>query len=254
MEQNTKNFDRGIEKMMNEHEVAPPFGMWNRISSELEAMPAAVAAAGPPVATSLIPKRAMVGIIAAVLVIGAAMATDYMVSHNNKSAQVNTAAVTTPIASAKNATKAATEQTISVKHTIAVNPAAITLNKVTAKHIAASNPVQSTILAAKQVQPVVNQPVAVTNTETPAATINNNTEVPTPIQSVVQTKVEAQSYYFPPIDGNTQARENNSLAAAKARINDLVPYNGDERPKLIGSRNKFHPKRRQKFQYGNIIR
>ena len=43
MEKDTKHFDRKIEQMMNEHTVAPPFGMWNRIATEVasEALPVA---------------------------------------------------------------------------------------------------------------------------------------------------------------------------------------------------------------------
>jgi len=58
MEHNTKKFrpeDRADD------ERAPgctALGAWNRISSELDAMPAAVAAGVAPVVTSLIPKRA----------------------------------------------------------------------------------------------------------------------------------------------------------------------------------------------------
>lgn len=54
MEQEIKNFDRQIEKVMNESSVTPPFGAWNRIAAELDAMPviageaAQVAAASAP--------------------------------------------------------------------------------------------------------------------------------------------------------------------------------------------------------------
>ena len=106
MEHNTKNFDRGIEQMMNEHEVAPPFGAWNRISSELDAMPA-IAAGAAPVVTSLIPKRALTGIIAAALVIGATMVTGYFVNNSTHTTKAlnaplaNTSVATTTKSTAK---------------------------------------------------------------------------------------------------------------------------------------------------------
>lgn len=37
MEQEIKNFDRTIEESMNNFSAQPPFGMWNRISAELDA-------------------------------------------------------------------------------------------------------------------------------------------------------------------------------------------------------------------------
>ena len=107
MEQNIKNFDRGIEQKMNEHEVAPPFGMWNRISSELDAMPIAAAA---PIATSLIPKRAMMGIIATALVIGTAMITGYLVSSSLNKNTVAPTGNTSIEATTKSATSTAPVQ------------------------------------------------------------------------------------------------------------------------------------------------
>lgn len=55
----TKEFDRSIERMMNENTVAPPFGMWNRISADLDAI-----APAAPVAAPLIPRGVLYGFIA----------------------------------------------------------------------------------------------------------------------------------------------------------------------------------------------
>lgn len=250
MEQNTKNFDRAIEHMMNEHEVTPPFGMWNRISSELETMPAA---AGTPVAAPLIPKRALAGIIAAALVIGGTMITGYLV---NNAGHTGKPAVTPAVNSAITATvkpavtkSNTTVQTVGVKNSVHTLTASVA--KVKAKPAIASSPVQLTIQAAKQVQPTINEQVAV-STASPVI-INNNTDVPTPIEPVTQSAQETQTYYFPPIDVASPVKETSSPAVtSKARTAELVPYNGDDNQTWHPK--KFHPKKKQKFVYGSIIR
>ena len=258
MEQNTKNFDRNIEQKMNEHEVAPPFGMWNRISSELEAVPAAVAAAGPPVAASLIPKRAMTGIIAAALVIGASLITGYLVNnsmHADKAGNGNTAANTVAKTSVAATTKPATAnntntQTVGVKTT--VQPLIAAVVRVKTKPAIATTPVQATIQAAQQVQPTINEPVAAVNIS--PVVVNSNTDVPTPIEPVAQNVQEPQTYYFPPIDVNTPERPAASakVVTSKARNGEttVASNTDDDKP----ARKRFHPKKRQKFTYGNIIR
>ena len=255
MEQKIKNFDRSIEQMMNEHQVTPPFGMWNRISSELETMPEAVAAAAPVVSASLIPKRALAGIIAVALVVGSAAITGYLVysplNNNNttKSSGLNAqiTATTKTVSSANT-----TEQTVSVKN--AANPSNISMAKVKVKHLVASNPVQSTIQAAQQVKPAVyqNENAGINN----AALENANTDVPTPIESNVQNITEeTQTYFFPPIDVNTPEKNKPSTESPISikNHNKVVTVSADN--ETIGERKtKFRPHKRRKFTYGNIIR
>ena len=249
MEHNTKNFDRNIEQMMNEHQVAPPFGAWNRISAELDAMPA-IAAGAAPVVTSLIPKRAMLGIIAAALVIGASVLTGYLASSSQNNNVVNADAKTTVAATTKTTSKPiAAQQTVGVKNSVTPE---IALTKVKVKHIAATTPVQSTILAAQQVQPTVNEPVAVTA----SPIINNqNTDVPTPLEPVSQNAQETQTYYFPAIDVNTPEKAPAPVKTItnKAHIGDAAsvsPNNDDDKPK----HKRFHPARKRDWGYMNINR
>ena len=119
MEQKIKNFDRSVEQMMNEHEVAPPFGMWNRISADLEAMPVAATA---PVVTSLIPKRAMMGIIASALIIGTAVITGYLVSSSNPAKTSIAPVANTQIETSvkPTTTSPVTQPTVGVKNDIVV--------------------------------------------------------------------------------------------------------------------------------------
>ena len=256
MEQKIKNFDRGIEQMMNEHEVAPPFGMWNRISAELEAMPVAATA---PVATSLIPKRAMVGFIAAALILGTTVLTGYLVnsSVNNKTTNSNAPAGNNTIGVSTKPTvtntPTATTQTIAVKNeTTAISPIVM---KAKVRHNVASNPVQSTIQAAQQVTPVINEPVAPATT---GVIINNaTTDVPTPIEPIAQGVTENQTYFFPPIDvttpEKTKAANESPIVAKKNSKNTTTASSDNDGPSDHKIKFRMHNKKRG-WAYGSIIR
>ena len=234
---------------MNEHEVAPPFGMWNRISAELEAMP--VAATVAPAATSLIPKRAMVGIIAAAMVLGSTMLVGYMV---NSSLHNNNQGIGATVKPAAGNTVSQQAQPVKTETTVPVASASPAQPKVT--HHAAGNPMQATLQLAQQVKPTINEPVAVVN-NTPAenslAISNATTDVPTPIEPIAQ-KPELQTYYFPPIDVNTPEKaktETESPLLTKKPVTTASAGDDDR----AGSKFKFRMhNRKKKFTYGNIIR
>jgi hypothetical protein len=249
MEQNTKNFDRNIEQMMNEHQVAPPFGAWNRISAELDALPTAVAAGSAPVVTRLIPKRALAGIIAVALVIGSSAITGYLINASHNDEHSGNVVKTSVATTSKTNTQPVAVQTEPVKSL--VSPAQIALTKVKVKHLVATNPVQQTIVAAQQVQPVINQPVAVT----PTPIINNeNTDVPTPLEPVSAKAEDTQTYYFPAIDVTTPEKivtPAKTSIAAKAHTGDAVAANNNDDAPV---RKRFHPGRKHNFNYGNINR
>jgi hypothetical protein len=254
MEQKIKNFDRGIEQMMNEHEVAPPFGMWNRIAGELEAMPVAAAA---PVATSLIPKRAMIGIIATALILGTATLTGYLVNSSTNTNRANTIApaVNTQIESSVKpaSTNPVNQQTIAVKNdVVASNP---TTPKAKAHHTTASNPVQATLQVAQQVNPTINQPVV-----SPVNVIANNAnaDVPTPIAPIQQNvSEETQTYFFPPIDVNTPEKNKPTTEAtvltirSHGKVGVVAQADNNDAP---SGHKSFHPHHRQGWAYGSIIR
>ena len=256
MDQKIKNFDRSIEQKMNEHEVAPPFGMWNRISTELEGMPVPVAAAAPAVG-SMIPKRALLGIIAAALVLSTSMITGYLVNSSLSHSQVNVqndGAGKQQVAASTKATTAL--QTVGVKDiTPSVNP--VTAKAKVKQHSVAANPVQSTLQLAQQVKPVINQPVIASINETnisPLVMNNATTDVPTPIEPVAQNVQETQTYYFPPIDVNTpeKAKPSNETPVMAKNKNKATVSNDNDGPSEHKFR--FRPHRRTKFTYGNIIR
>ena len=256
MDQKIKNFDRSIEQKMNEHEVAPPFGMWNRISSELEAMPVPVAAAAPT-AARLIPKRALLGIIAAALVLSSSVITGYLVNSTLNHGKVAGGNESNTQQQVGASTKATTSpQTVGVKD-IAPSVSPVAVNKVKVKHTVANNPVQSTLQLAQQVKPVINQPVAVSNNEsinTEVVVNTANTDVPTPLEPVAQNVQETQTYYFPPIDVNTpeKAKPSTETPFVAKNKNKAVANNDNDGPSERKFR--FRPHRRTKFTYGNIIR
>jgi hypothetical protein len=256
MDQKIKNFDRGIEQMMNEHEVAPPFGMWNRISAELEAMPVPVAAAAP-VVTSLIPKRAIAGIIASALIIGASIATGYMVHSTldtKNKVEANTKPISVPVTAATVAANNTPAQTVEpVKRQ--TTPVVPVLAKAKVNHIA-DKPAQTTLQAAQQVSPAAVQPAANTVgvADNSLMVNNSNTDVPTPIEPIAQN-VEPQTYYFPPIDVNTpeKAKANDAPIAVKAHANTKVSASTDDDKSSNTGERKFRLRNHKKpFTWSKI--
>ncbi len=263
MDQKIKKFDRSIEQMMNEHQVAPPFGMWNRISSELEVMP--VAAAAAPVATSLIPKRAMAGIIAATLIMGTTIITGYLVNStiNKNKTDLNQGVAGTQIATTVKPAVANTpvQQTIGVKKDI-VAPVH-TKAKPGANH-SNTNQAAATLKLAQTITPTINsQPGVVQCITTPvsintAVLSNDKTEVTEPATPKEQA-TETQTYYFPPIDIATTQKKTTAVETPAAK-NQPVASNDDKDDKSskISSggdyKFRFRPHRRRKFTYGSIIR
>lgn len=118
MEQEIKNFDRTIEESMNNFSAQPPFGMWNRISAELDAAEGiAVAATAPAAATHI--QRTPWKFIAAAMFTGAVVTGAFVYAYlgNNDNTVVadnktenNTPAVVTTPAPAVNTTVAAIEE------------------------------------------------------------------------------------------------------------------------------------------------
>jgi hypothetical protein len=253
MDQKIKNFDRNIEQLMNEHEVAPPFGMWNRIACELEAMP--IAAAAAPVATALIPKRALVGIIAAALITGTAIITGYTVNStlsNNKTGANNTV-VNTQVATSPKPVEQ--HQTVAVV-TNEVKP-------VVAKVKHNTNPVKAVLVAAQNVKPASSQAVV---ENTPPASVSNslvidnsNTDVPTPIEPVAKSAADNQTYYFPPIDVTTPDKKvvtETPVAERSHPSNKAIASadNDDNKGSSSGRGIKWPKNHKHPFGYGTINR
>lgn len=254
MEQDIKNFDRTIEQAMNEQQVAPPFGMWNRISADLDAMPMATAPTVAP--TSALPKRAFVGFIAAALLIGVTAVTAYMVN----STKVNSAVATPTAVKANETTVPAkviatpVEQPKAEVKPITAKVAPVLTASAKKNNVVAELPKNTDVPAG-----------AVDNTAAPAVepsvVVNANQDVPTPVtkgNDEANSIGENQTYYFPPVDNMSDSKTSVDKSAKKntatAKTDD---DDDDKKSKVFGSSEqkvKFHPPKRKKFSYGKIVR
>lgn len=237
MEKDIKNFDRSIEQMMNENSVAPPFGMWNRISSELETEALPNAAAAP---LAFIPKRAVVGFIAGVAVIGLSLITAYVV--NNATKQIET---TKRIASITEITPSVAKATPST----AMN---VVLEK--ASHIQVA---KIKTVVSKTTQPEVRAANETSNTNR----FGNNTDVPIPDQSIASNETTG-NYYFPPVDNVNSLTTETTDEIAVVTANQLAKQEdklGDKKGKISTTtssekRIKLKKHRRNGFTYGSLNR
>ncbi len=234
MDQKIKNFDRNIEQMMNENSVAPPFGMWNRISAELgsEALP--IAAAAP---ASLMPKRAIVGFMAAAIILGVSL-TAYLITTNSTEEKPIAAQLTTPQVTIQ-------EQVIAEPQHLVVKaaPSAMAAKKTDALRQIVAETKKHEIVTA-QYQPEI-------------------TEVAVPNQLIAQNTLATDPYYFPPVDVVVQ--ETNKVVEATVIEARLTPPAEAEikmvekkiRPTSSSSsdkRIKFKKKRSGSFTYGRLNR
>lgn len=239
MEKEIKNFDRSIEQIMNENSVTPPFGMWNRISAELESEALPIAAAAP---LARVPKRAMFSFIAGVAVIGLSLVTAYLI--NNKTTQtVNT---TLPVSSGTGTSLSFTKVDYSKLS-----------NVVSEKE----NQVQRKKKIAFEQKTAVKTSAAQNEIANDNSTKNYN-DVPVPNQLLSSKVTEQTDYYFPPVDivnaPPVEAHDEiatisiNQLAKLEEKIDDKkgkisVSSSSEKRVKL-----KKH--RRSGFTYGSLNR
>lgn len=238
MEQKIKNFDRKIEKMMNENSVAPPFGMWNRIASELEADALPIAAAAP---VALMPKRAVVGFIAGVAVIGLSLVTAYLVNNNNSVQRQQVAQTVAPV-------------TVYVPVTSSPEPSKVVLEKV--KEVTAPN----RKVEAKIVVPSIADKMEIATESNPYPNMN---DVSVPNQSIASnSEGVAGAYYFPPVDINSSekpAADEIATVTVSQLAKQEADINSFERKNKIGSssndkRVKIKKHRRGDFSYGYLNR
>jgi len=229
MDKKMKNFDRNIEQMMNEHEVAPPFGMWNRISAQLDAE----TIVAPAAANTPVPKRIIGGFIAGALLIGATLLTAYLVNNTTtKKAPVAAALTTTTVSEtpAVNIAPAITEAIpVAMKETKRV--ARISKAKTIAK------PAAEKLITAEEKTVAMN-------------TLPANAEVLIPTVSAENSSA-AEAYYFPAVDNLNDKKVEEKAVVAPVK---KVVIKSDERERETVSNNiKFRPKKHRSFSYGRII-
>lgn len=237
MDQKMKNFDRGIEQMMNESAVAPPFGMWNRISAELDAE---VAVVTKP-AASPIPQRSLTGMVVGALIIGASLVTAYVVNstdnNNNRPSAITT---TAPVVVAPAITTPVTTPVISNNQPVLVSEV---------KHTVIHSSKPRTIA-----KPVEESVVATEETASVAASSNtNDMDLLIPEMPVTANTATNETYFFPAVDsytGEGNKTENKAIAkVVKTEKPVEREVTSSSEPRL-----KFRPKRHNKHSYGVVNR
>ena len=232
MDQKMKNFDRSIEKMMNEHEVAPPFGMWNRIAAELETSATPI----PVFVNSPIPQRSVYGFIAVALLISASLLTAYLVNNSTKEE-------TTPVTKAL-ATKAA------IAAPVITEIPTLVFREETKPTVSTSQ--------TKAAKPFGGKTIATQNPTTITAQLPV-TEVLVPSQEVVHNNTVTEPYFFPAIDAITpQAKVEEKATASVTKTAKKISKSIDDDNREISFNDmpkiKFRPKKHRTFTYGKIIR
>lgn len=226
-----KEFDRAIEKMMNESSVAPPYGLWNRVSAQLGAQP------GPAPASTGFGKT-FYFLTTGLAMIGASLLTAYLVmdTPTQQTVVVEPVRETTLTETPEVITLPAEEKPVVVA-SVPATPHREVVKKVTipavipaAKAIADEAPLLAAVAVSKEVD-AIERAVPLTETVqhsaiTPDVKPVEGELTPTPAKSSLKAKVEE--------DDDTET---------DTRVNQY----GDK--KL-----KFRPQRKQKFRYSPIIR
>jgi hypothetical protein len=259
-EKSIKDFDRTIEQAMNEYSVAPPFGMWNRISAELGNPEGAVVAPKP---TTALPKGLLAGFIAGALVIGSTITGILVYNGNNNLPAVsngntpilqqidNTQGVvnanSTPPAIINNTT---TENNTTIVDEEPVVPKVKTM-VITALTTKASNPVKQ---ANATVAHIDTNPMGVN-------AMSNNNDVAVPQIAVGNKATSTDAYYFPPVDINIPGEKVDAKSTADNNDNDAVDVKNNDTKKVISrssssspERIKFKKRRRTHYTYPTIVR
>lgn len=237
MSDEIKGFDRSIEQMMNEHSVSPPFGMWNRISAELDAQPMPLVGnnASAPSSSGMLTTY-----IAASLFIGASLLAVYF--YNSGSTDVILPAV------------------------INTSPPTITNIATKQEAIVDDKNNQATVMIIPKRIQKTEAPIAF-QTQLPVKhEIVPYTAIAIPPQIMFQdkaplkeaTSVETDDYYFPPVDINIAELKDDALDATNEQAEDDEERNADKKIKSVpggGDRKiKFKRKKSKGFTYGRLNR
>lgn len=240
-----KNFDRNIEQLMNEHEVTPPFGTWNRIAAELEATTATTPVSAP--SSAAIPQRSFTGLMAGVLLIGASLIAAYLVNTSTKVAKPEAVGATV---NSNNTTPEITKA----------------LPVIAEQNLQVAATAKTTIAPVKAARASKKISVAKANTTNvnPTVALPAHAEIfiPTAHITTVSSPL-AERYYFPAIDmAQAEVQQTKSSttditeeASVKPKV---VKADDDDDREILSNRDapriKFRPKKHRSFSYGKIIR
>lgn len=229
-----KDFDRHIEGMMNEHSVAPPFGAWNRIAGELDAVVAEVAPVPAP-ASPWFNTGTVVGFVSGALMIGT-MVTGWLV-YNNYNSTVNNAGLTgVKVQQIDNTVKAETNNGIADQNTGVYpveQPKTLALAKVTTKKKDTSLGKTMSKVAAPEVE---------------ATTVKLADE---------KEKQAGETYYFPPVDidmPESKTAVNNAVTVVKEEQKIELPKIEVKKSSGSSERVKFKKRKPAKWNYGRLNR
>ena len=229
-----KDFDRGIENMMNDHVVTPPFGAWNRIAAELEVGPVAVVTTTTP-AQPWINTGTVLGFVSGALMIGTFVGSWLLYNKYNTN-----------------------EASTIVQKPIEVAAQGNTVNV----------PVFSTEKNTENIQPNAKHVVVLADNniakkaEYTTVRLNSNEDVAAPTVKLPMDKQKAndEPYYFPPVDINIPETKPEQPAEVSLQT-EVKP---EEQTKLAevkktatsssSSRVKFKKKRNSGWNYGKINR
>ena len=226
MEKKMKDFDRNIEQLMNEHEVAPPFGMWNRIAAELETG----VVSSPVSVNSPIPQRAVIGFIAGAIFIGASLVTAYVINSNSK--------MEAPIT------------TVAHQTTNIIAPVIFKSESVVKQEIK----LVARVSKPKTVAKAVEEPTVIEES-TANQVLVSSSEVSIPTQTIAENNAVNEPYYFPAVDNMSENKVAEKTVAPTKAIakptddNDKESVSNNDPPKI-----RFRPKKHGKFGYMKINR
>jgi len=230
MEQKLKNFDRHIEQLMNENAVSPPFGMWNRISAELDAQVVPV----PASVNSPIPQRTIIGFIAGAVLIGASLITAYLVDNSSKS-ETTTATINTTIVTPAINTPAKLETT------------PVVIAKAETKPVVRSS-------KPKLIPKPVEEKMAPVAETTPAPALSQNAEVMVPTQDIAENHLNTEPYYFPAIDMGTRESKPAEKIETPVSKSKVLVKGDEEEEREDAPRVKFHPQKHRSWKFGRYNR
>jgi hypothetical protein len=233
MEQKIKNFDRHIEKMMNESSVAPPFGAWNRIAAELDAMPIVAGEAAEVVATTAPSSSWRFFAIAGVVVLTGLTTVGMFYKSGNVETKAAVAATATPTANVLNVeNKVEVVELKQITSTSETTRKKANAAKFTQNEVASIDPLQVKETEVVNVSPIV-------------ASLDENGSHAT------ETDSEVYSLVFPAID-----RDETKIQFSSNSIKDQDDEDDNRAKVKSGSsyKMKFKKPKRQRFSYGHLNR
>lgn len=239
-----KDFDRHIERSMNEYAVAPPFGMWNRIQNELDGTAEPVAA--PTNTAPLVPRGVLMGFISGAALISVLVGGFLFYNKQTPALNENTSALQANAVQLTQQSQPVVSQ---------LTPA---IKEEKSEVVVASAPVKKQLSISSPA--IKEESNAVVNGGNQNQLIANS-ESTIAAEQTTETKSE-EAYYFPPVDINTGDAKDEHVVDALYRGYNTAEPNADpkttevKKSKSSSSNVKFKKKKKSRggFSYGRLNR